>query len=358
MFVLFKFINDLFINIITMYKISIIVPVHNSEKYLRNSLESIINQSIGFENIEVIIVNDASTDGTKDIIDEYSYKYNNFKPIHLTENTGAAYGPRNIGLRKATSDYIMFLDADDTFEPDACKVLYDEIKSSGADMVFGRYWRVYDDVKQESYSPYSKGDNDIKSYPRFNRIISFFSANLVYPILYGRFRPYRDKIIIDDVRENPEILMILPAIWTRIFKRELIGEFPDLVVGEDLNFILDIHDNGKIVFLNNKFVTNYQVHADSHDSSINEKLDFQVVLDSITSYKEAICKCNSYGFPEYNRMINPYLLNYFNMLMLAEDFDSGQKNMLKEQITEIDIHYKNRGAIGFALVKLIKFLSR
>ena len=102
MFVLFKFINDLFINIITMYKISIIVPVHNSEKYLRNSLESIINQSIGFENIEVIIVNDASTDGTKDIIDEYSYKYNNFKPIHLTENTGAAYGPRNIGLRKAT----------------------------------------------------------------------------------------------------------------------------------------------------------------------------------------------------------------------------------------------------------------
>ena len=57
-------------------------------------------------------------------------------------------------------------------------------------------------------------------------------------------------------------------------------------------------------------------------------------------------------------MINSFLLNYFNMLMLADDFDAWQKNMLKEQIAEIDRHYKNRGVIGFSLVKLIKFLSR
>ena len=74
------------------YKISIIIPVFNAEKHLKDSLNSIIDQSIGVENLEVIIVNDASTDSSKSIIDEYCLKYPDFKAVHLTENITLNYG--------------------------------------------------------------------------------------------------------------------------------------------------------------------------------------------------------------------------------------------------------------------------
>lgn len=339
-----------------MYKISIIVPVYNSEDYLKDSLNSILNQSIGVDNLEVIIVNDASTDGTKDIIDEYTGKYSSFKAIHLSENIGAAYGPRNIALKEVTADYVMFLDADDTFTPTACEVLYNEIISSGADMVFGRYWRVYDDAKLKSYSPYDSGDNDIRINPRFNGIVSVLWSKIIYPLLYGGPESHRDRIVIGDVRENPEILKILPSIWTRIVKKDSVGEFPELITGEDLNFILDVYDEGRIVFLNKEFITNYYMRFDG-ELSITKNVKFQLVLDSIRAYRIAIDKCNKYGFVKYGKMINPFLLNYINLLRQTE-LDEDERKTLGDEVDLIDRNYKNRGAVGFLLLKLIRLLSR
>ena len=164
------------------YKLSIIIPVYNCEKYISDSLDSIINQSMGIENLEVIIVNDASTDSTSDILNKYADKYSNFKLINLENNIGAAYGPRNIALKHVTTEYIMFLDADDTFTPTACEVLYDEISKSDANIVFGRYFRVYNNIKLKSYSPYDKTDNDIKINPNFSGLISFIWSKIIYKI--------------------------------------------------------------------------------------------------------------------------------------------------------------------------------
>lgn len=337
------------------YKISIIIPVYNSEKYLSSSLDSIINQSIGFENLEVIIVNDASTDMTKDIVDKYCTKYSNFKSIHLDKNIGAAYGPRNIALKEANSDFLMFLDADDTFTPTACEVLYNEISTSNADMVFGRYFRVYDELKLKSYSPYDSTDNDLKINPRFNRLFSFVWSKIAYKILYGKSLKSEDKIIIKDIHEHPEILKILPSIWTKIVRRDVIGEFPALITGEDLNFILDIYSKGEILFLNKEFITNYNMRFDG-DLSITKNIKFNLVYDSIRAYKLAIKKCNKYNFKEYDKMINPFLLNYINLLKQSTISDN-EKKLLKREINEIDKIYK-KGLIGFLLVKLIKTLSK
>ena len=339
-----------------MYKISIIVPVYNSQKYLRDSLESIVNQSIGVENLEVIIVDDASTDGTGDIIDEYAQKYSNFKAIRLSENIGAAYGPRNIALREVTSEYVMFLDADDTFVETACEDLYNEISHSKVDMVFGRYYRVYDDVKLKSYSPYTRSDNDIKINPRFSGIVSFVWSKVAYPILYGRPKPSQCRVVVDDIRENPDILKILPSIWTKIVRRDSIGEFPALITGEDLNFILDIYDKGKIVFLNNKYVTNYHMRFDG-DLSITKNVKFELVLDSIRAYRMAIEKCVEYGFVGYDKMINPFLLNYINLMRQAE-FSADEKKALMDEVNLIDEKYEKRGVVGSLLVKLIRSLSK
>ena len=110
-----------------MYNISIIIPVYNKEDTIQRAFESIKNQSIGFESLEVIFVDDSSIDNSVNIIKELSDNYKNVKSINLSENSGFAGKPRNVGIENATAPYLMFLDPDDVFLEDACKILYESI---------------------------------------------------------------------------------------------------------------------------------------------------------------------------------------------------------------------------------------
>ena len=116
---------------------SIIIPVYNSEEYIKRAFDSLFTQSIGFDNLEVIFIDDASTDASPQIIEEYSNKYDNVKSFFLNKNSGTAGKPRNVGLSHATKDYIMFLDSDDCLMDNACEILYDEIIEENIDVVSG-----------------------------------------------------------------------------------------------------------------------------------------------------------------------------------------------------------------------------
>ena len=87
--------------------------------------------------MEVILVDDKSTDHCREIIQNYANKYDNVKAIFLDENSGSGGKPRNIGMVYATKDYLMFLDSDNLLMDDACEVLYDEINSENLDIVSG-----------------------------------------------------------------------------------------------------------------------------------------------------------------------------------------------------------------------------
>lgn len=93
-----------------MKKISIIIPVFNTEKYLRRCLDSVIAQE--YKDIELVLINDGSTDNSERLINEYKNKYPKLISYYSKENTGVA-DTRNFGIEKATGDYIMFLDSDD-----------------------------------------------------------------------------------------------------------------------------------------------------------------------------------------------------------------------------------------------------
>ena len=93
-----------------MYKISVIIPVYNAENTLKQAVNSVINQSIGFENIELILVDDNSNDNSRKIIQDYADKYGNVKAIFLRENSGSPSKPRNTGIDNATAPYLMFLE--------------------------------------------------------------------------------------------------------------------------------------------------------------------------------------------------------------------------------------------------------
>ena len=121
------------------YRISVIMPVYNAARFLKEAIDSLIGQTIGFENLQVIMVDDCSTDESPRMMDKYAEKYSNIEVYKTEVNSGAAGKPRNIGLRYVKAPYVMFLDADDLFEKKACEILYHRIKDSGVDVVSGYF---------------------------------------------------------------------------------------------------------------------------------------------------------------------------------------------------------------------------
>ena len=117
------------------YKVSVIIPVYNTEEYLRESFESIENQTFNFNDLEIIFINDKSTDGSEDILREFDAKYDN---VFLYDSPEGQKGPgssRNLGMEKATSDYIVFFDSDDKMMPEYIETIYNEITQNKVDIV-------------------------------------------------------------------------------------------------------------------------------------------------------------------------------------------------------------------------------
>ncbi len=116
--------------------ISVIIPVHNSERYLRKCLDSVANQT--FNNFEVIMVDDGSEDRSLCIMKEYGDKHSNFKLFSI-EKSGVSEA-RNIGIEKSSSKYLAFIDSDDFVLPNFLEVLYNNINKSNTDIVCCNYY--------------------------------------------------------------------------------------------------------------------------------------------------------------------------------------------------------------------------
>ena len=119
--------------------ISVIIPVYNVEDYLRNALESLLNQTI--KDFEVILVNDGSTDSSGTICESYACRYKNFHVYHKAN--GGQSEARNYGLKKAKGEFITYLDSDDYFEPYALEVFLQIQQKYGVDIVSTTENEVY-----------------------------------------------------------------------------------------------------------------------------------------------------------------------------------------------------------------------
>ncbi len=137
-----------------MPKVSIILAIYNVENYLRECLNSLINQTL--REIEIICVNDASTDNSLNILKEYQAKDDRIKIIDQ-ENQGPGVA-RNKGLDIASGKYIMIVDSDDWLELDACEIAYNQIEKNGNDIVIFGYKKYYE--KSDEY----KEENHLKSF--------------------------------------------------------------------------------------------------------------------------------------------------------------------------------------------------
>lgn len=131
--------------------ISIIMPLYNNEDYIEQCLEGIMNQN--FQEFELIIVNDCSTDNSESKVQKFISKNPSLQYIYIKnkQNRGPSYS-RNIGLQKATGDFVCFLDSDDIYHPDFLKLLYYKIMAENTDLVFCGYNRC----KFDGVTPYTQ----------------------------------------------------------------------------------------------------------------------------------------------------------------------------------------------------------
>jgi len=229
------------------YKISVIVPIYNVEKYLPEAIDSLKRQTIGFNNLEVIFVDDNSTDESKNIADKFASENSNVTSIHLSSSSGAAGKPRNVGIKNASAEYIMFLDPDDYYTDNACDLLYQKISERNIDFAFASYRTISEDG-------------------------SIILEKNVLP------RGFLDEIDSKSIEKNQQLLEIPPSIWTKIYKKSFIEinniEFPEKIVSQD--FVFNIHAmlsaNG--IYFFNDIVYNYRIRNKESKSIsyiLNEK---------------------------------------------------------------------------------------
>ena len=127
-----------------MEKISIVVPIYNVEKYVKKCIESLIKQT--YKNIEIILVDDGSTDSSAEIIDEYANKDSRIIAIHQ-KNKGVS-SARNTGLKAARGEYIGFVDPDDYVDCQMYEVMVNKLQASLADLVVCGYSKIWESSKK------------------------------------------------------------------------------------------------------------------------------------------------------------------------------------------------------------------
>ena len=227
------------------YGISIIIPVFNVENYLDDAFNSILNQTFGFENLEVIFVDGASTDGSSQIINEYSDKYENVISIFLDKNDGYAGLSRNIGMYYATSKYLMFFDPEDIFLEDACRLLHSEITSNDLDIVSGVH-------------------NTAEGVPEFllRDILTDPQDSLENRVskVADMVEDHDFELEISSIDDCPSVIAAV-NISDKIFKKSFIDDnnikFPEAIPAEDEVFLVDAFLNAHGIKFINKVIARH-----------------------------------------------------------------------------------------------------
>ena len=165
------------------FDLTIIVPVYNAQKHLRQCIESLVNQKTEYKYL-VKFVDDGSTDSSAEILNEYCLSNSNFQVIR--KNNGGAASARNVGLENLNSNYVMFVDADDYISDDAVQLLLDKAYFGNYDIVEGEY--TYFDGNKVLFTNHHKycSDGSLNKYSLFgiscNKVIkSELFVNFHYP---------------------------------------------------------------------------------------------------------------------------------------------------------------------------------
>ena len=234
-----------------MCKVSEIVPIYNVEKYLKRCIESLINQT--FEDIEIIALNNGSTDKSLDILNYYAYKDKRIRVIN-NKNIGVSKS-RNIGIKEAKGEYIVFVDSDDWIDSNMIEILHKTISDNNCDLVMCTYVREFANHSKEK----------VFNLPEINIYEGIQVKNELLRKLVG---PIQKELA------NPEYLDALGTVWAKMYKTSILKEknlrFIDLKEigsGEDILFNIYVFNEVSKVILLNKPMYHYWRENDNSITS-------------------------------------------------------------------------------------------
>ena len=200
-------------------KISVIVPVYNTSKYLYRCLDSVLDQDFD-EDYEVICVNDGSTDDSLKILREYEKKYSKIKIVDKV-NSGVAI-TRNTGLKNTKGDFIAFLDSDDFITRNYLSKLYDTALKTNSDVVICNFYKYYEKINFAKPIFYKFRSGEFDKYQILKGLIP---DNLIHSYLWNKLWK---REIFDDLNVFPNIKFEDLAILTKlIYKAEKITVIND-----------------------------------------------------------------------------------------------------------------------------------
>lgn len=190
-----------------MIKVSVIIPVYNVEKYLKRCLDSVINQTL--RELEIICVNDGSTDGSSDVLDEYKRKDNRI--IIINKINGGLSSARNVGIKIAQGEYIGFLDSDDWVDLNFFEKLYDAAKKYDADAACAEIRRPHlsGRVSLKLIFPNEKVLSEIQSKYSYNKVPrQCYVWNKIYrrSELERQKLNFKEGIMFEDIYFTPRFL--------------------------------------------------------------------------------------------------------------------------------------------------------
>ena len=268
------------------YKISIIVPVYNVEKYLPQCLDSLVNQT--YDNIEIICVNDGSTDRSLQILEKYAVGYPSVRVI--TQCNKGLSGARNTGIEFATGDYIMFVDSDDWLDVETCSTMARIAKKYEADCIMCSY---------------------VKEYGDHNTVNHIFPKNILW-----RDNDVKDKFYrrlfgpLDGETRYPQDVDIIVSACMQLFKYDLVKniKFVDTkkIGTEDCLYQIMVYKNCRaFAYIDKSFYHYRKTNTSSLTTKYNPYLyDRWQILYGVM---EDIIKVNRYS-PIYNKALNNRIL--------------------------------------------------
>ena len=242
-----------------MTKISVIIPVYNVENYLKECLDSITNQTL--KDMEIICIDDGSTDNSPDILKEYSKKDKRIKII--TKENGGQATARNLGIKESQGEYIAFVDSDDFIEPTMMEKLYTKAKDNNLDIAMCKI------------ATYNNQTEEIKD-------------NVWYYML-GVFRDFEKDIFNHkDTKEFTCNIAVTP--YNKIYKTTLLKEnnilFPEGLIFEDEKFFYDTYLRANKVSIVDEFLYYYRINRKGSTVDIEKEkpLEKPITMKIINSF--------------------------------------------------------------------------
>lgn len=304
--------------------VSIVIPVYNVEPYLRECLDSVVGQS--YKNLEILIVDDASTDGSYEICGEYAQRDERIHLFKNEVNRGLSV-TRNIALDNANGDYIGFVDSDDFIDPNMYDIMVKRLEADNSDMVMCNYfWTDESGKKTSHYVSYNCG------------------------------RKLRG---VEKIREN--VMTINNCVWDKLFKKELFENirFPEGRYYEDIFIMHELFDKAKSVSITSESLYCYRRRSTGITLCSVKTEHFDIVDAYIAKYVYV-----SEKYPDEKKMTDKLaesvisnMIHCINRVVDEEVLDEF-KDIIKEKMNKIDELNLDLSAVKEDIVKKYALIQR